>query len=301
MQDGLPRQRALPYLLLLIAAASFGGNWVAARVVNFEVAPFALSFWRWAIALVLLLPFAVARGCAAHPPALSQAVRVRRDRRRRLHSPRLLGRELYDRDQRDPAELFAAPVRRSPVVAAARADGQRQAARRAGAVARRRGLDRQRGEPANARPAQAQSRGLPAPRRRIPVGDLHGDAEVAPSPSRVVVPVYDRSGRGRGVAAVLPLGNGDGKDDGRNAHGRGDDRLSRDLSVDRRLHLLERGGDRAGTECSRILQPGDPGVRHLVRSDFSRRAAPSLPPRGIRPGAGRRGAHVQALTDGLPA
>src|SRR5882672_1242293 len=61
MQDGLPRQRALPYLLLLIAAASFGGNWVAARVVNFEVAPFALSFWRWAIALVLLLPFAVAQ------------------------------------------------------------------------------------------------------------------------------------------------------------------------------------------------------------------------------------------------
>lgn len=58
MQDGLARQRALPYLLLLIAAASFGGNWVAARVVNFEVAPFALSFWRWAIAAMILFPFA---------------------------------------------------------------------------------------------------------------------------------------------------------------------------------------------------------------------------------------------------
>jgi drug/metabolite transporter (DMT)-like permease len=58
MQDSLARQRALPYLLLLIAAASFGGNWVAARVVNFEVAPFALSFWRWAIASAILLPFA---------------------------------------------------------------------------------------------------------------------------------------------------------------------------------------------------------------------------------------------------
>jgi drug/metabolite transporter (DMT)-like permease len=58
MRDGLARQRALPYLLLLIAAASFGGNWVAARVVNFEVAPFALSFWRWAIAAVILFPFA---------------------------------------------------------------------------------------------------------------------------------------------------------------------------------------------------------------------------------------------------
>jgi drug/metabolite transporter (DMT)-like permease len=48
-------------VLILIAAASFGGNWVAARVVNFEVAPFALSFWRWAIAAALLLPFALAQ------------------------------------------------------------------------------------------------------------------------------------------------------------------------------------------------------------------------------------------------
>jgi len=61
MQDGPARHRALPYVLLLVAAASFGGNWVAARVVNFEVAPFALSFWRWAIASALLLPFAAAQ------------------------------------------------------------------------------------------------------------------------------------------------------------------------------------------------------------------------------------------------
>jgi drug/metabolite transporter (DMT)-like permease len=67
MQDGLARQRALPYLLLLIAAASFGGNWVAARVVNFEVAPFALSFWRWAVAAVILFPFAAAQLCADAP------------------------------------------------------------------------------------------------------------------------------------------------------------------------------------------------------------------------------------------
>jgi drug/metabolite transporter (DMT)-like permease len=59
MRDGHARARALPYLLLLVAAASFGGNWVAARVVNFEVAPFALSFWRWTIACVMLFPFAL--------------------------------------------------------------------------------------------------------------------------------------------------------------------------------------------------------------------------------------------------
>src|SRR5215510_16339687 len=59
MRDGPARQRALPYLLLLIVAASFGGNWVAARLVNFEVAPFALSFWRWAIASAILFPIAL--------------------------------------------------------------------------------------------------------------------------------------------------------------------------------------------------------------------------------------------------
>ena len=61
MQDAIARHRALPYALLLIAAASFGGNWVAARIVNFQVAPFALSFWRWAIAAAVLLPFAAAQ------------------------------------------------------------------------------------------------------------------------------------------------------------------------------------------------------------------------------------------------
>jgi len=61
MRDGSARASALPYVLLLVAAASFGGNWVAARVVNLEVAPFALSFWRWAIAAVLLFPFALAQ------------------------------------------------------------------------------------------------------------------------------------------------------------------------------------------------------------------------------------------------
>ena len=59
MRDGPARARALPYLLVLVAAASFGGNWVAARMVNFEIPPFALSFWRWAIAAGLLLPLAL--------------------------------------------------------------------------------------------------------------------------------------------------------------------------------------------------------------------------------------------------
>src|SRR2546429_9710781 len=61
MPDALARQRTLATLLLLVAAASWGGNWVAARAITLEVPPFALSFWRWAIALGLLLCFTAAQ------------------------------------------------------------------------------------------------------------------------------------------------------------------------------------------------------------------------------------------------
>lgn len=53
-----PPSRALPFALLLIAAASWGGNWVAARAVIGEFPPFALVFWRWVLAVVLLLALA---------------------------------------------------------------------------------------------------------------------------------------------------------------------------------------------------------------------------------------------------
>jgi len=61
MPDALARQRTLSTLLLLVAAASWGGNWVAARAIILDVPPFALSFWRWAIASGILLPFAAAQ------------------------------------------------------------------------------------------------------------------------------------------------------------------------------------------------------------------------------------------------
>ena len=37
MPDTLPQRRMLPTLLLLVAAASWGGNWVAARAVYLDV------------------------------------------------------------------------------------------------------------------------------------------------------------------------------------------------------------------------------------------------------------------------
>lgn len=61
MPEALAQRRTLPYVLLLVSAASWGGNWVAARSVHLEVPPFALSFWRWALASVILFPFALAQ------------------------------------------------------------------------------------------------------------------------------------------------------------------------------------------------------------------------------------------------
>jgi drug/metabolite transporter (DMT)-like permease len=52
------RTRLLAFLLLVIAVASWGINWAVARAVTQEVTPFALVFWRWLIAGLILFPFA---------------------------------------------------------------------------------------------------------------------------------------------------------------------------------------------------------------------------------------------------
>lgn len=49
----------LPYALLLLATVFWSGNNIVARVTVQEVPPFSLTFWRVAIALLLLAPFAL--------------------------------------------------------------------------------------------------------------------------------------------------------------------------------------------------------------------------------------------------
>lgn len=49
---------ALAYTLLLLAVLFWSGNWVVGRGIRGDVPPIALSFWRWAIAFVCLLPWA---------------------------------------------------------------------------------------------------------------------------------------------------------------------------------------------------------------------------------------------------
>jgi len=44
--SGLQRRRLFAYLLLVIAAASWGVNWAVARSMSQEVTPAAPVFWR---------------------------------------------------------------------------------------------------------------------------------------------------------------------------------------------------------------------------------------------------------------
>lgn len=46
-----------PYLMLVLPPLFWAGNAIAGRIAMTEISPFALSFWRWVLALVVLLPF----------------------------------------------------------------------------------------------------------------------------------------------------------------------------------------------------------------------------------------------------
>jgi len=55
----------LAYLLLTLAALFWTGNWVVGRMLADLVPPSALTFWRWAIAVALLMPLVGPRLWAA--------------------------------------------------------------------------------------------------------------------------------------------------------------------------------------------------------------------------------------------
>jgi drug/metabolite transporter (DMT)-like permease len=48
-----------PYLLLTLTALFWAGNMVVGRSIREDVPPIALAFWRWTLALMLILPFAL--------------------------------------------------------------------------------------------------------------------------------------------------------------------------------------------------------------------------------------------------
>ena len=49
----------LPYALLALAVLSWAGNWVIARAMRQDIGPVAMGFWRWFLALLLILPFCI--------------------------------------------------------------------------------------------------------------------------------------------------------------------------------------------------------------------------------------------------
>ena len=46
-----------PYVLLCVASMLWAGNLVVGRAMRAEIPPVAMSFWRWTIAFLLILPF----------------------------------------------------------------------------------------------------------------------------------------------------------------------------------------------------------------------------------------------------
>lgn len=49
--------RLLPYVLLVLCNLFWAGNWVTGRAMRDSFGPFALNFWRWLIAALVLAPF----------------------------------------------------------------------------------------------------------------------------------------------------------------------------------------------------------------------------------------------------
>ena len=52
------RWHASPYLLLSLTAFFWSLNWVVGRAIVGHVSPFALTFFRWAVAVAVMMPFA---------------------------------------------------------------------------------------------------------------------------------------------------------------------------------------------------------------------------------------------------
>ncbi len=61
--------RFSPYVLLVLGILFWAGNFNLARAIHADVPPLGLSFWRWAVAALLLLPFAWAAMRGALPLA----------------------------------------------------------------------------------------------------------------------------------------------------------------------------------------------------------------------------------------
>ncbi len=67
--------KAHPFLLLTLTTLFWAGNFVLGRAVKSNIPPISLAFWRWALALVILLPFSI-KHLRAEWPLLRQNARI---------------------------------------------------------------------------------------------------------------------------------------------------------------------------------------------------------------------------------
>lgn len=61
----------MPYLLLILTTLFWSGNFVLSRGMHADLPPFALSFWRWAVALLILAWFGLPHLLAQRKLAIS--------------------------------------------------------------------------------------------------------------------------------------------------------------------------------------------------------------------------------------
>jgi len=61
LNTAAPGSRSYAFLLLALATLFWAGNWVLGRALRDVFEPAALNFWRWLIAVLVLLPFALPR------------------------------------------------------------------------------------------------------------------------------------------------------------------------------------------------------------------------------------------------
>jgi len=54
-----PARAVSPYLLLTLTPFFWACNWILGRGLHAEVPPMAMTFYRWAFAIVFMLPFAL--------------------------------------------------------------------------------------------------------------------------------------------------------------------------------------------------------------------------------------------------
>ncbi|NLW06248.1 MAG: DMT family transporter [Pseudomonadaceae bacterium] len=75
-QANLKKTEVFAYLLLILTTLFWGGNFVVARAVHAEIPPLALAWWRWLLALIIILPFAGQQLWQAWPIIKAQWIKL---------------------------------------------------------------------------------------------------------------------------------------------------------------------------------------------------------------------------------